>query len=137
MIKQTIFAPTDLPTNRKFGLFFASLFSALAIYAYWKAWEKIATATLIVAILLAGIVLIAPHLLSTLNRFWYQLGMLLGKIVNPIVLGSIFFLMITPIALITRLFDRDELKIKKLSLQSYWVDRSPPGPSSDSFKNQF
>jgi hypothetical protein len=63
--------------------------------------------------------------------------MLLGKIVSPIVLGLIFFVLITPAALITRLFGRDELKIKKRTVESYWVDRSTLGLESESFKNQY
>jgi hypothetical protein len=65
------------------------------------------------------------------------LGLLLGKVVSPIVLALLFFLLITTISLITRLFGRDELKMKKRSVDSYWMNRSPPGPSSDSFKNQY
>ena len=79
----------------------------------------------------------APKVLRPLNRVWYELGVLLGKVISPIVLGVMFFVLITPIAVITRIFGRDELKIKKLFVQSYWVDRLPPGPPSDSFKNQF
>jgi len=75
--------------------------------------------------------------LAPLNRIWYEFGMLLGKVVSPIVLGMIFFLLITPISVMTRMCGRDELKIKKKSLQSYWVDRLPPGPLPESFKNQF
>jgi hypothetical protein len=65
------------------------------------------------------------------------LGLLLGKIISPIVLGLIFFVLITPVSLVTRLFGRDELKMKKRSVESYWVDRSPPEPPSNTFKNQY
>jgi hypothetical protein len=65
------------------------------------------------------------------------LGILLGRIFSPFVLGVIFFVLLTPISILTRLFGRDELKLKKRSLESYWVDRSPPGPPLDSFKNQY
>jgi hypothetical protein len=129
--------PPPLPTNRKFGWFFATVFSALGAYAFWKAWTEVAAAALALSVLFAAVTLVAPQLLSPLNRLWYGLGLLLGKIVSPIVLGIIFFILITPISLITRLFGRDELKIKKRSVDTYWVDRSPPGPSSDSFKNQY
>jgi hypothetical protein len=76
-------------------------------------------------------------MLTPLNWLWYELGMLLGKIVNPIVLGFIFFVLITPVSIVTRLFGRDELRIKKRHVESYWIDRSPPGPPLDSFKNQY
>ena len=126
-----------MPTDKNFGYFFSVVFTLIALYSYWQDLKNFAIFASIISFLFIAVTLVAPKMLSPLNRAWYELGMLLGKIVSPIVLGIIFFLMITPISLITRLFGRDELKIKKLSLQSYWVDRSPPGPSSDSFKNQF
>jgi len=126
-----------MPTDKKFGYFFSVLFTLIALYSYWHDLKNFAITSATLSFLFVAFTLVAPKVLSPLNRAWYELGMLLGKIVSPIVLGVIFFLMITPISLITRLFGRDELKIKKLSVQSYWVDRSPPGPSSDSFKNQF
>ena len=88
------------------------------------------------AFVLVGFV--APKILRPLNWLWFQLGQLLGKIVSPIVLGAIFFLLLTPVSLVTRLFGRDELRIKrKASQTSYWLDRAPPGPAPESFKNQF
>ena len=61
----------------------------------------------------------------------------MGKVVSPLVLGVIFFLLISPVALIGRLFGRDELRLKKANSNSYWIDRVPPGPAGDTFKNQF
>ena len=137
MYEQTIFSPPKIPTTRKFGWFFTSVFSVIAAYAYWKGWSAITLATLIVAIFFVFATLLAPQLLAPLNRLWYRLGILLGKIVSPITLGIIFFLLITPVSLVTRLFGKDELKMKKRHVKSYWTDRSPPGPPSDSFKNQY
>jgi len=113
------------------------VFVMIALYFYSQKLESFAVAAIMVAIIFVTFTLVTPKVLSPLNRAWYELGMLLGKIVSPIVLGAMFFVLITPIALITRLFGRDELKIKKSFVQSYWVDRLPPGPPSDSFKNQF
>ena len=126
-----------MPSNTNLGWFFSATFAMIALYCYFQQLKTLGDVASIVSFLFLAVTLVAPNFLRPLNRVWYELGMLLGKIVSPIVLGIIFFLMITPISLITRLFGRDELKIKKLSLHSYWVDRSPPGPSSDSFKNQF
>jgi len=123
--------------NKKFGWFFTAVFAAVAAYAYWRGWSAVSLVTLIAAILFAAATLLSPQSLAPLNRLWYGLGMLLGKIISPIVLGLIFFVLITPVSLVTRLFGRDELKIKKRNVESYWVDRSPPGPPSDSFKNQY
>ncbi len=127
----------QLPSNRKFGWFFTFLFAVLAAYAYWKAWATVALVALILCLLFVVLALLAPRLLTPLNRLWYSFGLLLGKIVSPVVLGIIFIVLITPISLITRLFGRDELRLKKRSVDTYWVDRSPPGPKPDSFKNQY
>jgi len=80
---------------------------------------------------------LASQLLTPLNRIWQDFGVLAGKAFNPIVLGIMYFLIITPIALITRIFGRDQLRLIKISSESYWITRSPPVPSSNSFKNQF
>lgn len=95
------------------------------------------TVSAIIAGLLCLLTVIAPSRLSPLNRLWFRLGVLLGKVVSPLVLGVMFFLLITPAALVTRLLGRDALMLKKRSVSSYWVDRIPPGPPGDSFKNQF
>lgn len=87
------------------------------------------------AILVATI--LAPRILEPILKAWLKLGDLMGKVVSPLVLGVIFFVLITPIALLTRLFGRDELRLKKADVSSYWIDRVPPGPADDSFKNQF
>ena len=127
----------NLPSNQKFGWFFAAVFTVAAAYAQWKGWNLVSLVTVIAAISFVAAALLSPQLLAPLNRLWYGLGMLLGKFVNPIVLGLIFFVLITPVSFATRLFGRDELKMKKRNVASYWTDRSPPGPPSDSFKNQY
>lgn len=66
-----------------------------------------------------------------------MLGILLGKIVNPLVLGVVFFIVITPIAVIMKLAGRDTLGLQKRRVNTYWIDRIPVGPDSQSFNNQF
>ncbi len=137
MTDHTVSSPPMLPTNQKFGWFFAAVFAAVAVYAYWKEWHTVTLVALIIATSFIATSFFMPQILSPLNRLWYGLGLLLGKIVSPIVLGLIFFVLITPVSLVTRLFGRDELKMKKRAVESYWTDRLPPGPPSDSFKNQY
>jgi hypothetical protein len=127
----------QLPSNLAFGWFFTAVFATVVAYSYWMGQTALALAALVVALLFAFATLFAPKRLAPLNRLWYRIGMLLGKIVSPVVLGLIFFLLITPVSLVTRLFGRDELKIKKRPVESYWIDRLQPGPPSDSFKNQY
>ncbi len=128
---------TQLPTNGKFGSFFAAVFGVLAMYAYFKTWNSVLIVALAFNIMFIILTLYAPKSLAPLNRIWFKFGMFLGRIFSPIVLGGIFFLLITPISLITKLSGRDELKLKKRNVESYWIDRSLPGPSSKSFKFQY
>lgn len=132
--------PQPLCSERSFSLLFGVVFALLAAYGwFFKGWPLTAVLSLVavgLALVLLGFV--APKVLGPLNRLWCQLGLLLGKIVSPVVLGVIFFLVLTPVSLLTRLFGRDELRLKrKVSQTSYWLDRAPPGPAPESFKNQF
>jgi hypothetical protein len=128
---------SQLPTNRKFGFFFATIFMLLGIYAHLKVLDRLSIMAVILSFLFIATAIAMPQALKPLNYLWYKLGLILGRMVSPILLGVFFFLMITPIAVIMRFWGRDELRLKKRSLESYWVDRKPPGPSSDSFKNQY
>ena len=73
-------------------------------------------------------------ILTPLNKIWFKLGILLGKIVSPIVMGFIFFAVVTPISLIMKILKKDLLNMKKNNNQSYWIEKS--GPKSK-MKNQF
>jgi hypothetical protein len=126
-----------LPSNQKFGWFFAAVFALGGAYCIWKNYPQRAIALFVLAAVFAALTLIAPKALAPLNRLWFGLGLLLGRIVSPIVLGLIFFVMITPVALVTRIFGRDELRLKKRQVTSYWINREPNGPAPESFKNQF
>ena len=127
-----------IPSNKKFGFFFSVVFAMIALYSHSQQFMPTLVAAAVISIVFLATTLLVPQVLAPLNRIWYELGMLIGKFISPIILGIIFFILITPIAIITRVFGREHLKIKKLSVKSYWIDRHPPSrPPSDSFKNQF
>ncbi len=128
-----------LPSERRFGALFTVVFSLAGIYGYFvKGWSSGVVIALFAASLIVAVVsLVAPALLAPFNKAWFKLGLLLGKIVSPLVLGLIFFVLLTPVGVIGRLLGRDELRLKKAPVTSWWIDRSPPGPAPDSFKNQF
>lgn len=129
-----------LPSERSFGLLFAAVCAGLAAYGWFLGdWgRQIVFALVIGAMAFGFLAFVFSKVLRPLNWLWYQLGQLLGKIVSPIVLGVIFFLLLTPVSLVTRMFGRDELRLKKITgKQSYWIERAPPGPEPTSFKNQF
>jgi Saxitoxin biosynthesis operon protein SxtJ len=127
-----------LPSERKFGVLFTVVFAVLTVYVAWKAWSLLAIGAC--AVLAAGFgvaTLVNPAVLAPLNRAWFALGVLLGRIISPIVLGAMFFLLITPIGVIARAFGRDELRLKPRDVNSYWRERSDPVAAAESFKNQF
>jgi len=90
-----------------------------------------------VSVLLIPISFFIPVILRPFNWVWYWLGQIMGKIVNPIVLGIIFFLLLTPVGVMGRLFGRDTLKLKRRQVDSYWIERDPIGPAPETFKNQY
>ena len=131
------FPNIKLPSNRKFGVFCLFIFGVAGIYLY----DGVMTIILYVLSALFGITLLVtltkPSLLLPFNKGWMWIGYLLGRVVSPIVLGAIFFFLITPIALIFKISGRDELRLKLSKAQSHWRERSPIGPEATSFKNQF
>ena len=126
-----------MPSNKKFGFFFSFIFSCSFLYTFFYEHEFWYQAFLILAVITFFTALFFPKLLYPVNKLWFLFGLLLGKIISPIVLGAMFFLMITPISLVLRIFGRDELKLKKTNIKSYWVTRSNVLIESESFRNQF
>jgi len=124
-------------SDRTFGLVFATLFFVVAALpllrdAPWRTWS------LIVALVLLGISLFAPRLLAPLNLIWTRFGLLLNRIVSPVVLGVLFYGVVMPTGLLMRLFGKDPLRLKfNPQARSYWIERTPPGPDAASLKNQF
>lgn len=129
---------TKRPSDRKFGFTFAVIFVAVGMYGVVASWRPIVSS--LCALAGASFVLlgaIAPHLLAPLNRAWFAFGELLGRVVSPLALGLIFFALITPVSIIARLFGRDELRLKRRAVLSYWVHRQAPVLDPNSFKQQF
>ena len=124
-------------SERAFGVVFAVVFAIIAAWPLTdggdiRAWAAIACGAFLVVSFLV------PGLLKPLNIIWFKFGLLLHRIVNPLVMGFLFFLTITPIALLLRLFGKDPLQ-RKLdpNAESYWIERTPPGPAPETMKNQF
>ena len=124
-------------SNRTFGLFFAGIFALVAAYGLWKgyAWGWVCAA---IAVVLAIVGLVAPQALAGANRMWFGLGMLLARIVNPIVIGIMFFLVITPIGLMMRAAGKRPLSLRfDARAPTYWIERKPIGPPPESMRDQF
>ena len=136
MFNQLILPPPPTATsNKKFGCLFTLIFLVGYLYLRDKNFLWFAIACLSLSILFALITIFIPSALAPLNKAWFALSLFLGRVVSPIVLSMIFFVVIVPVALIARLFGRDALLLKKRKVASYWVDKEPIEP--DSFKNQF
>ena len=130
------FSEIELSSNRKFGFFFTFVFAVSATYFYYSSnvgWTYIFLAATLIFLVFT---LIKSDALLPLNKLWMRFGLLLGMIVNPIVLGVIFFGLFTPIAMLMRLSGRDELRLKYAQKASHWISRGEP-IKSESFKNQF
>jgi len=122
---------------RGLGFVFAAVFALIGLWPLAggeavRVWALVLTAAFLV------LALIRPSLLSPLNRLWLGLGVVLHRIVNPLVMGLMFFAVITPTALILRLMGKDLLH-RRFSPDegSYWIPREPPGPEPQSMRNQF
>jgi hypothetical protein len=130
------FPEVELPSNRKFGFFFTSVFAVLGIYSFYAAMIYWAYAFAFISVIFLIVTLVKADILLPLNILWMRLGFLLGRIVSPVILGLIFFGIFTPIAVITRIIGRDELSLKLMKKPSYWILRSK-SVKSEFFKNQF
>ena len=123
--------------NKKFGLFIAGVMFILAIYQgifyfYTYSWVLL----LVFSLLAMGLAFYLPSVFHWPNHFWHLLGRYMGLVISPIVLGIIYFLLITPISLATKVFGRDELLLKRPKVMSYWMVKTKSDDSS-SYKNQF
>ena len=130
------FSEIELPSNRKFGFFFTFVFVVVAAYFFYSTKVMWAYAFTLASLIFLVITLVKSDALLPLNKLWMRFGLLLGMIVSPIVLGIIFFVLFTPIAILMRLSGRDELRLKFTQKVSHWISRNEP-IKSDSFKHQF
>ena len=125
-------------SDRSFGYVFAMVFAVIGLFPLWRL-EAPRWWCLAIAALFAVFAALFPHLLHPLNRVWLALGKLLHKIVSPLVMGAVFFLVVTPTALIMRLRGRDLLSRRWHPEQSsYWIEREVLAqPPSETMKKQF
>ena len=130
-------APQPGSTNRSFGLVVGGFVVILGAWPLWhggqlRSWSLAAGAALII------IAILYPSLLQPLNRIWTGLGLLLGRVTNPLIMALVFYLVFTPFAVFLRLIGKDSLRLKfDPEADNYWIPRDPPGPEPDTMQNQF
>ena len=120
-------------SNRSFGVVFFVVFLLIALYPVINNGE-IRIWSLITSIIFLILGLLNSKLLNPLNKLWFKFGIVLGKIISPLIMGIIFFLVVTPNGLIMRLLRKDILNLKYNQNSSYWIEKK--GPKSK-MKNQF
>ena len=120
-------------SNRSFGIVFFVVFFIVALYPIIND-EIIRYWSLLFAIIFLILGLLNSKILSPLNKIWFKFGLLLGKIISPIVMGLVFFTVVTPISIILKIIGKDILNLKKNNSKSYWIEKT--GQKSR-MKNQF
>ncbi len=120
-------------SNKSFGIVFFIVFLLVALYPLINNGD-LRIWSFIIAIIFLILGLINSKVLTPLNKLWFKLGLLLGKVISPLIMGIIFFLVVTPTALIMRIIGKDLLNLKFNNKKSYWIEKT--GPKSK-MKNQF
>lgn len=124
-------------SDRSFGVVFFVVFLIVGSLPLLRGAEPRWWALAVAAAFLVA-ALAAPAVLAPLNRLWTQLGLLLNRVMNPLIMAIIFYLVITPVALLVRLSGKDPLRLRlDPSARTYWLPRQPPGPDPQSMPKQF
>jgi nitrate reductase NapE component len=124
-------------SNRSFGWIFTVFFLIIGLWPLLHGgalrWWCLAVAALFMLVTLA-----VPALLALPNRLWLRLGLLLNRIISPVALAFLFYVVVTPIGILMRTLGKDGLRLRRDSTcDTYWIKRDPPGPKPDSLNHQF
>ena len=120
-------------SNRGFGIVFFVVFLLIALYPLLKG-SDLRIWSLIISFIFLALGLTKSNLLTPLNKLWFKFGLFLGKIISPLIMGLIFFAVVTPIGVLMRMLGKDLLNLKYNKKKSYWIEKT--GPKSK-MKNQF
>lgn len=126
-------------SDRAFGLTVGGILIAIALVrAAFGRIDLLGGVLSVAGLPLVLLALAAPALLAPLNHAWTRLGLLLFRVMNPLVMGVIFVATVIPTGLIMRALGKDPLRRRlDRGARSYWIERNPPGPSPDGMRNQF
>ena len=120
-------------SNRSFGIVFFVVFLIIALYPLVDG-GNLRIWSLIISFVFIFLGLINSKILNPLNKLWFKFGIFLGRIISPLVMSIIFFLVVTPIGLLMRLLNKDLLNLKFNNNGSYWIEKNEP---KSKMKNQF
>ena len=125
-------------SDRGFGLVFAVVFGIIGLWPLVGGGGGVRIWALTLGAVFLLVALAAPQILAPLNRLWFRLGILLGRIATPLVMGALFYVTVLPTALVLRAMGKDPLRLRRDSTaRSYWIERDPPGPKPESLDHQF
>ena len=127
---------SNLPSNRSFGITFGLISLVVALWNFLFNNGEVQITALVISFFFFFFALIFPKLLLPLNKFWFKFGMLLNFIMTPLIMGIIFFFVLTPIALLLRLFNKRPMNLRKSNAKSYWILRKDEN-LSENMKLQF
>ena len=122
-----------LPTNKNFGIVFFIIFLLIALWPLLNE-NEIRIWSLLISFIFLALGLINSNLLTPLNKIWIKFGIFLGNFVAPIVMGIIFFLVVTPTSIIMKILQKDLLNLKKNNNDSYWIQKNN---QNSKMKNQY
>ena len=122
-----------ISSNRSFGIVFFVVFLLIALYPLINN-QELRLWSLVVSLIFLILGLLNSKILAPLNKLWFKFGIFIGKIIAPLIMGIIFFLVVTPIGFLMRLFGQDVLNLKYNKNKSYWIEKN--GPKSK-MRNQF
>jgi|SRR5882672_2089719 len=129
--------PPNSGSDRNFGLVFAGVFMVVGFWP-WVMGSGVRWWALGLAVLFLAAALWLPKLLQPLNRLWFKLGLLLHRVVNPLIMAVLFCVGVLPTGLLMRAFGKDPLRLKwQKDAESYWIARDPPGPLPNTMSKQF
>ena len=120
-------------SNKGFGIVFFVVFFLISIWPILND-DGIRIWSLTISLIFLILGIINSNLLTPLNLIWFRFGLSLGKIVSPIVMGLVYFFVVTPTGLIMRLFKKDLIMLKKNKKETYWIEKKK---SESNMKNQF
>ena len=120
-------------SNRSFGIVFFIVFLAITLWPLLNS-NEIRIWAFIISLVFFVLGLLNSKILTPLNKIWFKFGIFLGNIVSPIVMGLIYFVVVTPMALLLKVVNKDILSLKKTKKNSYWKNKDK---YNSSMKNQF
>ncbi|XOV81722.1 MAG: SxtJ family membrane protein [bacterium] len=137
MIETQEHLEVEIGSTRSFGIVFSIVFLIIGLWPLING-NDLRIWSLGIAGTFLAVAFFAPQILAPLNRLWFKFGMLLARIINPIVMFIIYVITILPIGILLRLSGKDLLRQKMDdTTTSYWISREPPGPAPESLTDQF